>query len=134
MLLKKPLEWIAYKWCKRSLESVGDYVAGVMMPRRDWRKASLEASDRWRVAVVNAAARGSFKVGVARTPTALWQVKLGAFRFSNGVLESVDKFTVYCDALSKVMLPGRGPKGDPRNIERIRVIVETLRRVKLATE
>jgi hypothetical protein len=34
------------------------------------------------------------------------------------------------DTLTKVELPVRGPRGDPKNIERVRTIVQALRALK----
>jgi len=89
--------------------------------------------------VTDAAGRDAYSKGVAKKPTAFWQkraLELGVSRYPDGVSKSVDvyesEWKPYYDALSKIELPARGARGDPKNLERVRVIVTTLRSVKTA--
>lgn len=134
----RPLDQVVGKWQRRAAAAAPDYTAAVQTPLKDWQKGSLAASDAWKAAVTDAAGRDAYKAGVAKQTTAFWQkraLELGAPRFADGVSKSVDvyntKFGPFYDALGRIELPARGPRGDPRNIERVRTIMETLRRVKI---
>jgi len=133
----RSIETIRDKWRNRATAAAPDYQFGVSNPLNDWQANALAAKDAWRAGVTDAAGRDAYGKGVAKTPTAFWQKRtldLGVSRYPDGVSKSVDvyesNFKPYYDALSKIELPPRGARGDPKNLERVRVIVQTLRSVK----
>lgn len=135
----KPLDKVTEKWKTRATGAGPEYAAGVQAPLRDWQTAAKAAAAAWKDAITQAAGRDAYGVGVSKTPTAFWQkraMELGTARYTDGVSKSVDvykdNFAAFYDALSKIELPPRGPRGDPRNIERVKAIMDTLRKVKLA--
>ncbi|MEM4020022.1 MAG: hypothetical protein QXG57_07340 [Thermofilaceae archaeon] len=139
-IVLRPLDKIVEKWRARASAASGDYAEGVAAPKQDWQKNTLAASDAWKAGVTEAAAKNLFAKGVAATPTDYWKTRattLGTARFSDGVSKSVDvyksKFAPYYDVLSKLELPPRGARGDPKNIERVRAIITALRSKKVGT-
>lgn len=137
----KPLDKVIEKWKNRATAASADFAAGVQSPLKDWKTQALAAAPAWRDAITQAAGRDAYKTGVAAKDTAFWQkraIELGAPRYSDGVAKSVDvyknEFAPFYDALSKIELPPRGARGDPKNLERVRVITETLRKVKLGSK
>ncbi|MEM4667426.1 MAG: hypothetical protein QW498_09015 [Thermofilum sp.] len=139
-LVLRPLDKIVEKWRSRASAASGDYAAGVEAPKYDWQKNTLAASDAWKSGVTEAAAKNMFSKGVAATPTDFWKsraITLGTARFADGVSKSVDvykaKWAPYYDVLTKIELPPRGARGDPKNIERVRAIITALRAKKTGT-
>jgi hypothetical protein len=135
----RPLDQIKTKWKNRASAATPDYTAGVSAPLRDWASNAAAAAPAWKQGVTDAAGRDAFTKGVKRVGTAKWQAKattLGARRFPEGVAAAEPDyesgFKPYYEALGKIELPPRGPRGDPRNYERVKVIGDTLRKVKLA--
>lgn len=129
---------VADKWKRKASASVEDYRQGVENPRVDWKTATLNASDVWKEAVMQAAQLDLFRKGVNRVSTEEWKKKaseLGSRRYAEGVQANADK---YAQRIAKVLailkeitLPPRGPRGDPKNIERVRVIAEALHQAKV---
>ena len=139
-IILRPLDKIVGKWSSRTSAASGDYAEGVASPKQDWQKQALAAADAWKAGVTEAAAKNLFAKGVAATSTDFWKSRaqtLGTARFSDGVTKSVDaykaKFAPYYDTLSKLELPPRGARGDPKNMERVRAIVQALRSKKTGT-
>ncbi len=136
----RPLDKVVEKWSSRATAAAPDYSAGVSAPRKDWAAAATAAKSAWQAGVTDAAGRDAFAKGVAKAGTAKWQkkaVELGTRRYPEGVGVAKDDFkggfAPYYDALSKIDLPPRGARGDPKNLERVRTIMQTLRSVKTAT-
>jgi len=133
----RPLDKIVEKWKNRATAAGPDYTFGVQNPLNDWATQAQAAADAWRAGVTDAAGRDAYRKGVARTGTQKWQrkaVELGSRRYPEGVAAGAQdykaEFAPYYDALSKIELPPRGARGDPKNLERVRVIMQTLRAVK----
>lgn len=123
----------ADKWKARAAAASRDYVAGVQRPRTPWAQATSQAGDAWQAGVTEAAARNSFTKGVARAGDAAWvngvQNK-GAARYAPGVQASGDRYTTgfapYAQVIQNTNLPPRGRRGDPANLERVRILAEAL--------
>jgi hypothetical protein len=134
----RPLDTVVGpKWKNRASAAATDYASGVSAPLRDWATNAAAAEGAWKQGVTDAAARGAFGAGVRKAGTGKWQGKattLGARRYPEGVAAAekdyVDAFKPYYDALSKIELTPRGPRGDPRNYDRVKQIGDALRKVK----
>ena len=136
----RPLEKVIDKWKNRASAAAGDYAAGVAAPLKDWATNALAASSAWKQAITDAAGRDAFAAGVRKVGTAKWQRKateLGARRYPEGITAGAtdysEGFKPFYEALGKIELPPRGPRGDPRNYERVKTIGDTLRKVKIST-
>lgn len=133
----RPLDQIKDKWTRRATAAGPDYQAGIAAPRQPWSQAAIAAKAAWQQGVTDAAGRDAFAKGVAKAGDAKWLKKateLGVARYPEGVSKAVEEykagFTPFYDALSKLELPARGARGDPRNIERVKTIVQALRAIK----
>ena len=134
----KAISASADKWVRRAGQAGPDYAAGVSNPRRDWAAATLEAKDAQAAGVQQAISEGRFEKGVTAAGNAKWQRKakgLGTARFGQGVADAqpdyVSGFTPYVAVIQGITLPPRGPKGDPRNYERTKIIGDALHSAKI---
>jgi len=130
---------IAEKWSSVTPTRTGFYEAGVRAPKKDWARATAGAESTYKEAVTRAASEGRFGKGVVKAGTEKWQRKaidIGAGRWGPGVSVAAPDFeagfTPYRDAIEKVVLKPRFPKGDPRNYERVAQIGNALHALKIA--
>jgi hypothetical protein len=136
----KSAQQIAEKYGRVTPARAEDYRLGVQTPRVDWATASAGSENTWRDAVTAAAGRGAYASGVRGAGSQKWQSRTlakGPSRYAEGVsLGQADYeqgIAPYRDTIERTNLPPRGPKGDPRNLERVRVIANALRQRKVQT-
>jgi len=129
----KSLSAIGDKWTRVTPGRTEDYKLGIMNPRRDWMEETLAAEGNYKAGVDAAQAKGMFKKGVEKAGTSKWKdkaLKKGPGRFAEGVyLAGPDYekgFAPYHAAIERVDLGPRFPKRDPRNLDRVRKIVDAL--------
>ncbi|MBA7525353.1 hypothetical protein ES705_17504 [subsurface metagenome] len=129
---------IAEKWGRVTPERIIDYEAGVRNPLRDWETETKAAEPRYEEGVKAAISRKAFGKGVARVGTAKHKAKTilkGIPRWPEGVRVAEDDMRKGMENVVKVLegitLPQRYPTGDPRNIERVRVIQQALHKMKI---
>ncbi len=129
----------AGRWVARAAASTEDYKSGIQSPRTDWAQATVAAAPIQAAAIQAAISRGSYAKGVAKAGSARWAAKAmskGADRFSTGVADAKQDYetaiTPYIQTIESTQLPARGPKGDPKNIDRVRVMASALRQKKLS--
>ncbi len=134
----KALSAIADKWARVTPQRTEDYTLGIKNPKRDWEEETVAAEGNWKAGVDIAAQKGMFGKGVKAAGTAKWQKKalaVGPGRFAEGVYVAKDDyqkgFAPYRDAIEKVDLGPRFPRRDPRNLERVKRVVEALVKVKV---
>ena len=125
------------KWSRVSAQRGEDYTAGVQNPRTSWSAATRGATESYKQGVAAAIARGGFEKGVAATGDAGWQkgaVEKGPARFAQGVQLAQPAYEAgvgkYLQVINATALPPRGPKGDPRNLQRVVVLATALRKAK----
>lgn len=129
----KSLSAIADKWTRVTPGRTEDYKLGIQNPRRDWAEETLEAEGNYKAGVDAAQAKGMFAKGVTKAGTAKWKeksLKKGPGRFAEGVYiagpDYEKGFAPYHAAIERVDLGPRFPKRDPRNLDRVRKIVDAL--------
>ena len=134
----KPVSLAADKFVRRAGAAAQDYAKGVASPRRSWQEATTEAAESQAAGVQQAIANKSFEKGVAAAGNAKWQRKatsVGAQRFGPGVAAAKGDYEAgfgpYASIISGITLPPRGPKGDPRNYERTKIIGDALHEAKV---
>ena len=134
----KPVSEIAEKWARVTPGRSADYQAGIQNPKRDWAEATKAAEEAWVQGIQEAASQRRFSRGVARAGSEKWKKKaleLGATRWGPGVAAARDDyekgFAPYAEVIARTTLPPRGPKGDPKNIERVRVLAQALHEAKI---
>ena len=134
----KSLDKISKKWARVSALSGPSYLEGIQSTTKDWAEATEAAGANYATGVVAAIADKRFEAGVRAAGTDKWRrnaIAKGPDRFAQGVrlAENAyrDGFEPYRRVIEATTLPPRGPKGDPQNIERVRVMAEALHQEKL---
>lgn len=134
----RSIKEITEKWTRVTPGRTEDYKIGIMNPRRDWESETAAAADTYKAGVDAAHAKGLFSKGVKKAGTAKWKEKAlakGPGRFAEGVYIAGPDFEAgfapYRDAIEKVDLGPRFPKRDPRNLERVKRVVDALVAEKL---
>lgn len=134
----KSLSAIRDKWTRVTPGRTEDYKLGIQNPRRDWQEETEQAKDNWKAGIDQAAAKNLFVKGVQAAGTSKWKekaLKKGPGRFAEGVYmagpDYEKGFAPYREAISRVDLGPKFPRRDPRNIERVKRVVEALIEEKL---
>lgn len=134
----KALTAIRDKWTRVTPLRTTDYTLGIQNPKRDWETETLAASDNWKLGVDAAQAKGLFPKGVRKAGSKKWKdnaLKKGPTRFAEGVYLADDDymkgFAPYHAAIERADLGPRFPRRDPRNINRVRAVVDALVAEKL---
>jgi len=129
---------IAKKWGRVTPERTIDYEEGVRNPLRDWETETKAAEDRYEEGIKAAIARKAFGKGVSRVGTTKQKAKTilkGIPRWPEGVRLAEPEMQKGMEGVVKVLegitLPKRYATGDPRNIERVRVIQKALHDYKI---
>ncbi len=129
---------IARKWARVTPQRVQDYKEGIEDPSVDWATATKNAEGNYDAGVQKAIQSKQFSKGVTKAGTEKWQknaLQKGPNRFAEGVAISEPEFQQgfepFREVIAATQLPPRFPKGDPRNIERVKVIAEALRKRKV---
>ena len=134
----KSIGAIQEKWGRVTPQRSEDYTLGIKNPKRDWAGAAAGAKESHKAAMVAAATNDSYAKGVAKAGTAKWQdkaIKKGPSRFSEGVIIAAPDygagFQPYADVIKATTLTPRFPRGDIRNLDRVKVISQALRKKKM---
>ncbi|MBA7496289.1 hypothetical protein ES702_06888 [subsurface metagenome] len=129
----KSLSAIREKWSRVTPGRTEDYKIGIKNPKRDWATEAKAAKDNYKAGVDAAHAKGLFVKGIEKAGTSKWQdhaLKKGPGRFAEGVYIAAPDyeagFKPYHDVLERTDLGPKFPKRDPRNLERVRRVVEAL--------
>lgn len=129
----KSLSAIREKWTRVTPQRQEDYKLGIQNPRRDWEEETTAATDNWKAGVDAAAGKGMFEKGVRGAGTGKWKekaLKKGPARFAEGVYlagsDYESGFQPFREAIAAVDLGPRFPRRDPRNLERVRRVVDAL--------
>lgn len=130
---------IAAKFARVTPEREPDYEAGVRSPKADWETETAGAEENYEEGVRKAIARKGFGKGVREVGTAKQQAKsiekgVEQGRWAAGVRGAEDDMAEGMEpvvrTLEAVKLPGKFPKGDPRNYERVKAIGVALHKMK----
>jgi len=134
----KSLSAIRDKWTRVTPGRTEDYKLGVQNPKRDWAEETGAAAGNWKAGIDAAAAKGLFEKGVSAAGSKKWQekaLKKGPGRFAEGVYiagpDFEKGFAPYREAIARVDLGPKFPRRDPRNLDRVRKVVDALIEVKV---
>jgi len=126
------------KWARVTPQRTDDYQQGVQNPKVPWAQATLAAADNQAKGVQEAIQDKRFQKGVTKAGDQAWQqgaLEKGVVRFGQGVQVAESKyqqnFAPFVQVIESTQLPPRYPKGDPRNIERVKAIAQALRNKKV---
>ena len=129
----KSMERISAKWARNAAAGTPSYQEGIENPRRDWAEETAKAEPAYDAGIQKSIANKSFGKGVKRAGTSKWQnnsLTKGVSRWAAGIADSqtayAEGFAPYAAVIARTPLPPRGPKGDPKNIERVRVMAKAL--------
>lgn len=130
---------IARKWVRNSGNAGESYKEGVQNPRRNWKAATVASNAAWKAGVDAAKAADRYLANVQATPDGYQQQKaatLGADRYPGGVAASesryAERFAPYAAVIKNTTLPARGPRGDVKNLERVKVMANALNQKRLS--
>lgn len=134
----KSLSAIREKWARVTPMRTEDYKLGIQNPKRDWADETEAAKNNWKMGIDQAAAKDLFAKGVSAAGTGKWRenaLKKGPGRFAEGVMiaeSDYEKgFAPYHAAIERADLGPRFPRRDPRNLNRVKAIVDALVSEKL---
>lgn len=129
----RSIDAIASKWATVTPGRTADYEAGVQNPRRDWESATAAAESSWQTGVQQAIADKRFAKGVRAAGTEKWQaatLEKGVARWGPGVAIGESNyargFAPIRDAIERCQLPPRFARRDPRNLARVKAIVDCI--------
>ena len=125
------------RWNKNASMSSDTYEAGINSPRRDWAQSTAAAETNFQIGIQNAISKKSFGAGVRKAGSEKWKskaIQVGKQRFVQGVQGAEAQYASgvapFLSTIEATTLPPRFPKGDPRNLERVKAISEALRKKK----
>lgn len=131
---------VGQKWGQVTAQRTDYYTQGVNNPRRDWAQAAQAGAANQAAAIQKAIQEKRYEKGVQKAGSAKWlkgAVDKGTVRFAQGVQAGQGDYEQgiqpYLQTIEATQLPPRYPKGDPRNIERVKVIAEALRKKKMGS-
>ena len=129
----KSMSAITEKWTRVTPQRTEDYTKGIQNPLRDWEAETIAARDNWKAGIDAAASKGLFAKGVSAAGTKKWKEKAlakGPGRFAEGVYiagpDYEKGFAPYREAIARVDLGPKFPRRDPRNLDRVKRVVNAL--------
>lgn len=129
----RSIDAIANKWAEVTPMRSSDYAAGIANPRRSWASATKAAEKSYEDGVAKSIARKAFGKGVTKAGDEKWSRKAsvnGVRNWGPGVTEAkgdyASGFAPYHAAIAAVQLPPRYAKRDPRNLQRVKAVVDAL--------
>ena len=133
MAFIRSVDQIASKWAEVTPMRSADYAAGVAAPRRSWAAATKGAEKAYEDGVQKSIARHAFGKGVTKAGDEKWSRKSqtrGVANWGPGVAEAKGDyaagFAPYQAAIAACVLPPRYARRDPRNLARVKAIVDAL--------
>jgi hypothetical protein len=129
----KSMGAIREKWARVTPQRTQDYTLGIQNPKRDWKEETIAAKGNWKAGIDAAAQKDMFAKGVEKAGTSKWQkgaLEKGPGRFAEGVMIAAPDyergFAPYHAAIERADLGPRYPRRDPRNLMRVKAIVDAL--------
>lgn len=129
---------IQKKWATVTPARSADFEAGIRAPKESWVDKTSGAESAYEEGVSAAIGRKAFGKGVKEAGNAKWSSKtllVGVPRWGGGVRAAEADygkgFGPYRAVIEGTVLPPRGPKGSPANIDRVRVMAAALHDAKI---
>ncbi len=121
------------KWTRVTPTRQEDYKTGVSNPRRDWATEATAGKQNWKAGVDAAAQKDMYAKGIEGAGTAKWKSKAlakGPGRFAEGVYgaggDYEKGFAPFREAIAGVDLGPKFPRRDPRNLDRVKKVVDAV--------
>ena len=129
----KSMASIKEKWARVTPQRTQDYQLGVQNPKRDWAEETAAAKGNWKAGVDTAANKNMFEKGVLKAGSSKWKkgaLEKGPGRFAEGVMIAAPDyekgFAPYREAIDRADIGPKFPRRDPRNLNRVKAIVDAL--------
>jgi len=133
------LERTVAKWLNRAKVARPDYEAGVKSPKRPWYEQTIKSVGTYKAAITRPEIPLLFERGVKRAGKERWEtmaLKKGADRYTPGVELSEPYYRgqmgEILSEIERITIPERAPRGDIRNLERVKQIFVQLHAWRLA--
>jgi hypothetical protein len=133
------LERTVAKWLARARVARPDYEAGVKSPKEPWMEEAIKAKPTYKAAVTAPETPELFERGIKRAGKERWEtmaLKKGADRFVPGIELSEPYYrgqmTDILSEIERISIPERAPRGDIRNLDRVKNIFVGLQAWRLA--
>jgi len=133
MAFIRSVDVISKKWADVTPMRADDYAAGIASPRRSWAVATKAAEGAYEDGVKKSMIQKSFGKGVTKAGDEKWSRKAtvnGVRNWGPGVAEAqgdyAEGFAHYQAAIAGCVLPPRFARRDPRNLARVKAIVDCL--------
>ena len=128
---------IAKKYAEVTPLRVDFYEDGVNNPKKNWETETLDAVKRYEEGIREAIKNKSFERGVKKAGTEKQKantIKKGVPIWPDRVRAAEDDMATAMEpvvaAAKLIKLPQRYPKGDPRNIERVKAVMVGLHKLR----
>lgn len=128
------------KWARVTPGRTEDYTNGIKNPKRSWASEASASKDNYKAGVDKAHANNSFVKGVTAAGDSKWQKKAlakGPGRFAEGVTDAQSDYekgiAPFLSAIQATDLGPRFPRGDLRNLDRVKKVTEAVRKVKIGS-
>lgn len=129
---------VAQKWARRAASASGEYEDGVRSTTKSWAQNTQAAEKNYQAGVTAAAAQGRFGKGVQRAGDTKWKrnaAEKGPARFAQGVgiaePDYAGQMGPVLEAISRVDLPPKGPRGSEANYQRVASIGKALHSLRI---
>jgi len=126
------------KWARVTPGRTEDYKEGINNPRRSWSAEAAASKENYKAGVDKAHTDNRFVKGITKAGDTKWKTKAlakGPGRFAEGVTDAQGDYekgiAPFLSAIQAVDLGPRFPKGDIRNLDRVKKVTEAVRKVKL---
>ncbi len=126
------------KWARVTPGRSEDYKIGINNPKRSWAAEATASKENYKAGVDKAHANNSFVKGIAAAGDSKWKTKAlskGPGRFAEGVTDAQSDYekgiAPFLSAIQATDLGPRFPRGDIRNLDRVKKVTEAVRKVKM---
>lgn len=128
----------AKKFADRASAATPEYKSGLQGSGDAWQRNTAAGEQNYNQGVQAGISRGAFGKGVKSVSGTDFEnaaITKGGNRYADGVRTGAPNwatgFQPYADALSKLNLPPRAPKGDPRNMQRATDVAMALNKARV---
>jgi len=135
----KTIQKTVDKWVTEAPKRLPYYELEAPAAADYWFEKATAAEKTYRAGVTAPAVERRFVGGIRRVGAAKFKRKVtavGVARFGPGIEAAKEDynvgFTPFIDELARIEVPERQPRGDPRNLDRVKAIFEALHKKRLA--
>lgn len=135
----KDLSISAQKWSRNATGASTEYAANAEAAAETWASNTVAAAPIYHQAITAGGILERFRRGVQRVGSSKYARRvreLGAGRYTAGVQAAEGDwqtgFEPFAQTIAGLTLPGRRPRGDPGNLNRVQVVAQALHARRIA--